>query len=234
VNLINPLVEYETLKPAYENQNENRNRREQSLPVTEAGGQRPAMVSLPRWVVYFQAAMLGVIAATFFVFGLMVGSQTSGTSVNEESTYDCRVSGIIQFQSDHETLPDAGAVVFLLPRNGRPVERAAGSSVSPHDFEPLNNPGIEIVNRLGGSVVRADENGVFDVLVDGSDSGIQYYLLVVSRNQSDAAPRPLAKLQTAVIGTFFMPVERVINDRAIFWSEVTADRKKIALPKIEF
>ena len=34
-------------------------------------------IVLPRWVVYFQASMLGVCAATFFVFGMMVGNVTS-------------------------------------------------------------------------------------------------------------------------------------------------------------
>lgn len=223
-------MEYETLKPV----NENKNNSENATLTADDSVSSQSLVTLPRWVVYFQAAMLGVIAATFFIFGLMVGSLTSGNSVNEASTYDCRLSGSVQFKSTGGTLPDAGAVVFLLPRNGRPVERAAGNSVSPSNFEPLNNPGVEIVNRLGGSVVRTDENGGFDVFVDGSNSGIEYYLLVVSKNQTDPAPQPLTKLQTAVIGTFYMPVERVINDRAIFWSEVTADREKIELPDVEF
>ena len=192
-------------------------------------------VEIPRWIVYFQAALLGIIATTFFIFGLMVGSLTSGVDVNAESRFDVRVSGTVEYRTDGKLLPDEGAVIFLLPKQEKPDERAAARPVSPAGFRALDNPGIEIVHQLGGAIVRADENGKFNVLIDGNAGlGIDYHLLVVSRNCSRDEAELLTKQQVAAIGTFFMPVERLVNDQAIYWSSLTAREKVIELPKVEF
>ena len=193
------------------------------------------MVTIPRWIIYFQAALLGIIATTFFIFGLMVGSLTSGVDANAEARFDCRVSGIVEYRDEGELLPDAGAVVFLLRKKEKPAERAAASPVSPEGFRALDNPGIEILHQLGGAVVRADENGKFDVLIDGNAGlGVEYHFLVVSRHQSRDESEPLSKQQVAAIGTFFMPVERLVNDQAIYWSSLTAREKRIEMPQVEF
>lgn len=180
--------------------------------------------------------MLGIVATTFFIFGLMVGSLTSSGNPSASETFDCRVSGVVEYEdANGDPLPDEGAVVFLFPAEGKPQERAAASSVSPDSFQALDNPGIEIVHRLGGAIVRADENGEFEVVVDGTPgSGKDYYLLVVSRNQAAGNAKPLSKKQVAVIGTFFLPVERVMNDRAIYWDELTAQSDRMTLPLVSF
>ncbi len=192
------------------------------------------VITLPRWVVYFQAALLGLIATTFFVFGLMVGSLTSGTPAEANTTFDVQVTGTVLWDNGTEWVADEGAVVFIMPRSGKPLERAAGNSVAPDSFEPLNNPGVTIVNRLGGAVVRTDAAGKFNVLIDGSETGVDYYVLGVSKNQTEANPQPLTKQQLAAIGTYYVPVERVINDRAMFWSTLKANRKVIELATIKF
>lgn len=178
--------------------------------------------------------MLGVVATTFFAFGLMVGNLTSGSQADDEAPFDTRVTGQVLYDNGRAMAPDNGAVVLLLPKEKKPMERAAGNSVYPEDFEPLDNPGVEIVNGLGGAVVRTDDIGRYDVLVDGRQSGIEYWVLIVSRHQADDDPEPLDKLQTAAIGTFYMPVERVINDRAFYWSSLTADRESVELGTVEF
>ena len=206
-----------------------------NIPANETSSEEISQtISVPRWVVYFQAALLGIVATTFFVFGLMVGSLTSGGPTGTVSKFDCQVSGIVQFDTDDSRAPDAGAVVFLLPKNSRPEERSPGNLVSPDGFEPLDNPGIELVNQLGGAVVRADENGRFNVVIDASQSGIDYFLLVVSKNVGTNNPQPLTKLQVATIGTFYLPVERVMNDRTIYWSTLKARSENIELPPVTF
>ena len=206
-----------------------------SIPVTEGNTDLVSRtIAVPRWVVYFQAALLGIVATTFFIFGLMVGNLTTVAPSGVAAKFDCQVSGIIRFDSGDSPVPDAGAVIFLLPKNSRPEERSAGNLVSPDGFEPLNNPGIEVVNQLGGAVVRADESGRFNVVIDASQSGVDYFLLVVSKNVSNDNPQPLTKLQVATIGTFYLPVERVMNDRAIYWSTIKARTEKIELPVVDF
>jgi hypothetical protein len=191
-------------------------------------------ILIPRWIVYFQAALLGIIATTFFVFGLMVGCLTSGQSNQTVRTQPCVVSGTVQYDSAKGTIPDQGAVVFLLPKNRRPEERSPGNLVAPRNFEPLNNPGIEIINRLGGAVVRTDEFGKFNLTVDGSSQGIEYFVLVVSKNRRTDDPAPMSKQQVAVIGTFFMPVDRVIDGQAYYWSSLTARGDSAELGEVDF
>ncbi len=59
-------------------------------------------ISVPRWVVYFQGALLGIVAATFFIFGLMVGSITSETSV-KPLVKSCQVNGEVTYSTGGQT-----------------------------------------------------------------------------------------------------------------------------------
>lgn len=191
-------------------------------------------VSVPRWVVYFQAGLLGVVATTFFVFGLMVGNLTSGsTEVN--ASFDCRVVGSVAFRSRGDLRADEGAVVFLLPKDKQPDERSPGRLVNPETFKALDNSAIDRIHELGGAVVRADENGQFDVVVDASyGNGIEYYLLIVSKNRRGVETTPMTNEQVGAIGSFFIPVEDVVDDRSFYWEKVVAAEERLDLPEIEF
>jgi len=192
-------------------------------------------VSIPRWIIYSQAALLGLVASTFFVFGMMVGSLTSGSSEEINRTFDCRVLGSVAYRSDGDLKADEGAVVFLLPISRKPDERAPGKLVNPETFKALDNAAIDRIHELGGAVVRADQNGQFDVVVDAKrGSGLGYYLLIVSKNVRGVDTEPMTKEQVAAIGTFFIPVEDVVEDRSFYWLKLAAKSDRIDLPEIEF
>jgi hypothetical protein len=193
------------------------------------------LISVPRWVVYFQAALLGIVATTFFVFGMMVGSLTSGSSDEINRAFDCRVLGSVVYRVDGDLRADEGAVIFLLPLSKKPDERAPGKLVNPETFKALDNAAIDRIHDLGGTVVRADQNGQFDVVVDARDgNGLEYCLLIVSKNVRGVDTEPMTKEQVASIGTFFIPVEDVVEDRSFYWLKLTADSERIDLPEIEF
>ena len=61
---------------------------------------------------------------------------------------------------------DRGAVVLILPANKKPNSRSEGRLVHPDSFQALDNEAIDRIHRLGGAVVRADENGQFEVAID--------------------------------------------------------------------
>ena len=132
--------------------------------TAETGGDVSQTVSVARWIVYFQGALLGVVAATFFIFGMMVGSLTQSKQ-NGPILIDCQVSGRVMFSGTSGERPDVGAVVLLLPRDARPEKRLDGRSVNPASFVPLENPVIDFVHAAGGAIVRADEQGRFEVYV---------------------------------------------------------------------
>lgn len=198
------------------------------------------LVSIPRWVIYFQAALLGIIASMFFVFGMMVGSLTSGDSLNGAQVVDCRVIGSVVYRDDGALMADEGAVILLLPKDRKPDVRSPGKLVSPATFKALDNVGIDRIHELGGAAVRADENGQFNVVIDSNLArSLEYFLLVVSNNVEgvsigSGAETTLTKEQAAVIGTFFMPVEEVIDNRTFLWMKLNVDGKRIELPDIEF
>ena len=192
------------------------------------------LIEIPRWVVYFQAALLGLIATTFFIFGVMVGNLTSNPAARVNALIDCRVIGSVVYRVDGALHADEGAVVILLPQNRKPESRYRGELVNPDSFKPLDNEAIDQIHQLGGAVVRADENGQFDVMVDANkDNAVGYYLLIVSNHQRADDAEQMTKEQFASIGTFFSPVEEVVDDRAFHWMKVSANSQRIDLPQIE-
>lgn len=191
---------------------------------------RPDTIVVPRWVVYLQGALLGVIATTFFIFGLMVGNMTSSAAPQIQLS-DCQVSGTVMYATGADSKPDRGAVVVLLPQNREPDSRAEGRWINPDDFEPLDNPGIDMVNRLGGAVVRADDGGRFEVFVDRPG---KYDVLIISRARKRPERIQLTKKQTATLGTFYFPVQAAVGDHSFYWGEFTAREKPLELDRVEF
>jgi len=193
------------------------------------------LIEIPRWAVYCQAALLGLIATTFFIFGMMVGSLTSNSDPEINARFDCRVIGSVAYRVDGDLRADEGAVVMLLPKDKRPDVRVTGASVNPESFQALDNEAIDRIYQLGGAIVRADENGQFDVTIDAKyGNGVEYYLLIVSKNQRGGDTEQMTKEQFASVGTFFSPVEDVIEDRSFFWMKIVAESERFDLPEIEF
>lgn len=184
-------------------------------------------ISLPRWIVYFQGALLGVVAATFFIFGMMVGGAYSTGGANSEKITDCRVSGEVWFQ----TQADEGAVVLLLPVDRQPAERVDPRALNPSRFEPLENPAISLIHELGGAVTRIDDRGKFEVLVDSPGA---YHVVAISNNSSPNERQPLRKDQKATLGTYFRPIENLIDEQAYSFSRVQVDGDSKQLPVIRF
>lgn len=192
-------------------------------------------VSVPRWIIYTQAGLLGAVGTLFFLFGILVGHFTSDRGAEVNATFDCRVIGSVAYRIDGDLRADEGAVVFLLPASRKPDQRSPAELVNPATFKALDNAAIDRIHELGGAVVRTDENGSFDVLVDANyGNGLSYYLLVVSKNKRGFDTTQLSKEQNAVISTFFMPVEDVLDDRSYHWMKVVAYEERLDLPEIEF
>lgn len=180
-------------------------------------------VTLPRWVVYFQGALLGVVATTFFIFGMMVGSLTNPTSVKTQS---CRVSGQVYIVSDGSTIPDPRSVVILLPVDAENIQRQPPETLHPSNFKPLNNPAIEMIHAIGGAVVRANEKGAFEFYVDSPRA---FDLLVIANQKGR---EDLSKAQMAGISKFFLPVENLLKDNKFLWKRVSTNGAESDLGRI--
>ena len=181
--------------------------------------------------------MLGVSAATFFMLGLMVGNLTSspGTNQNSSTSYagfveDCRITGVVTFRSEGRDLADVGAVVILFPRGSTPQQRQAPGLIMPKTFIALDNPTIEAIYNAGGTVVRADADGKFDVLVD---QGREFRLLVLSKNRR-AKGRELEENQSNILDLWFAPAEKLIRDNDFQWQDVNASSEEVDVGVVAF
>lgn len=193
------------------------------------------LIRLPRWVVYAQALMLVVTAGIFFMVGLLVGGLASPSSADFKRTLDCRVFGAVAYREDGDLKADRGSVVIILPSNRKPNARLRGGLVHPNSFQALDNEAIDQIHGLGGAVVRADENGQFEVTIDSNAVvGIPYQVLIVSKNGIPKDGVSLSKDQFAALADFFSPVEDLIEKKPFFWMDLTADGERVDLPEVEF
>lgn len=186
-------------------------------------------VQIPRWIVYFQGAMLGVVAATFFIFGLMVGQVTSPPDTGENQQ-QCRVVGEVWLGGE-ESRPDVGAVVLMLPTDHQPTERQDPRHLNPRRFRPLDNNAIDMIHRLGGAVSRADERGRFDVVVDSPGN---YQCVVLSAGRQPTEFQPLEKFQKAVLATFFNQTDRLIGEQSCRFIALSISGTQRDMGAIEF
>jgi hypothetical protein len=171
-------------------------------------------VQIPRWVIYFQAALLGVVATTFFIFGMMVGS-VSNSNANQNSDQEYRVNGRVVLS---ENLAEPGAVILLLPDPPSAISRQNPSTITPTNFEPLENPTIDWIGKQGGTVVRSNINGEFEIYARGGN----YVLLVISTNKSPQSHQ-LTKKQIAALSQYFLPVEKLISKNMFWWQTIQLD-----------
>ncbi len=200
------------------------------LETAQAPSGAGQSVPVPRWIIYFQGALLGVVAATFFVFGMMVGSMTQEGTVDAIRS-ECQVAGQVLYAGQSGDLADDGAVVLLLPRDRQPEKRFKGKSINPNSFEPLSNPAIDFIHASGGAVLRVDERGRFEAYVESPNT---YIVLVISRHQVKPAGRALTRAEMAALGSYFSNVEELLGDRDYYWQTRSLDSSEFDLGTIRF
>lgn len=161
----------------------------------------PSKVTVPRYLLYVQGVLLGVVGMAGFLLGILTGGSASRVGEIREPM-PCVISGRIALrtQSD-DTLADPGAVAMVFPQEMRPESRFELVGLRSRDPEPAeDHPTLRAIRSLGGDYARADQNGVFRLRVP--DRG-KYYVLVISatrrRSEQDEIPRQVR----AELGRFF-------------------------------
>ena len=191
---------------------------------------RPDAIWVPRWIVYCQAALLGVVASTFFLFGMMIGNVTSSPAAVTSENFECELSGSVLVRKDGSTTADEGAVVMVLPVDAQPNPRPDPETLRPDDFEPLENPSIKAIESFGGRVVRIGREGRFQLPLAAPGA---YYVLVISKSKRREI-RELTKQQVADVGQFFFPVEDLVERKDFRWTRVNLRSESHQLKTITF
>ena len=174
----------------------------------------------------------------FFVLGIMAGHLTSspdntgGSSIStsQDQYADCRLSGVVAVQENDRDLPDAGAVVILIPKDSKPAKLQSPGLIMPNSFVALDNPVISAISDVGGTVVRADPDGQFNVLVDQQRS---FHLLVLSK-QRPARGTESSDQQREFIEAWFAPADKLLRDNDFLWRDIDTSSESIDLGVLRF
>lgn len=174
-------------------------------------------LAIPRWILFSQGLLLGVVGLVCFVFGLMIGARSAPETVAAE-TSPCVITGEISFRAGVRT-PDADAVIIIVPQESRPEEKIAASRLSPLEPEPLrNDPRLAAIRALGGDYARADEAGGYRLRVP--DKG-NYFLLIISHGKRQSESAAFDAIAAAQMGRFFTPTLEMLGDQAYHWQPRT-------------
>ena len=161
------------------------------------------VIAVPRYVIYLQGGLLGVVALASFAIGLIAGGAfSSGSSSTPGLPQPCTVTGGITYVSGNRVLPDEGAVIILLPQNNqKPEERATAAGLRPGDPPPAaNHQGLAVLNQLGAGYARTDGNGHFEVQLP--DRG-RYLMLVISQARQLKSAADIDTQDILKIGPYF-------------------------------
>ncbi|MDG2014115.1 MAG: hypothetical protein P8J33_11445 [Pirellulaceae bacterium] len=186
-------------------------------------------VPIPRWAVYLQGALLGVIATTFFIFGLAVGNNTAPVPAGEASK-DSVIAGAVYFDSGRERMADFGAVVIFLPVDSAPRERPDAAGLRPDRFQAVRNPAIDAIRGMGGAVVRTDRDGKFELELAAQTT---YWWLVISRNKS-VKETDISKQTRAELGAWFLPIEDLLGEQDFAWNKIRVSGSRVSMQTITF
>lgn len=190
-------------------------------PTRSAGHSREMVIS--RSVIYFQAAMLMVVAMASFVFGAFFGGCVSGSRLGVAAPDGNRVvRGIVLYQHPKGSLPDVGSVVLFVPAESVPQQPLDARQFRTDVFRNgVTQANAQLLQSLQGEWAIAGRDGRFELELPAAG---EYWLLVLSSSQ----PRPRhldpPAEHLAEIGKYFSPAFDLLDDKQYRWQKVTVPR----------
>lgn len=174
-------------------------------------------VAVPRWILYAQGALLGVMALVGFAFGVMIGGSGSrgGAATEEGGPYT--IMGRVAYNAgDHLPTPDAGAAVLLTPQDARPEQKALVASFRPGS-QPVDasDPAIMALREIGGDFTRADAEGNFRLVAPRAGA---YFLLIISAHLERSADDRVAPQHLAEIGRYVESAPALLGQNRYAWT----------------
>ena len=127
-------------------------------------------------------------------------------------------------KTDNREDPAAGGVVFALPRDRFPKSPLPSARVTPKEFQALDNQTIAAIHDLGGAVSRVDEDGQFDLIVDG---GRGYFLFGVAT--AIGGGQPVSESKMELLGRFFQPAGKLTTGNQTVWKKFKAEEDYLDL-----
>jgi predicted RNA-binding Zn-ribbon protein involved in translation (DUF1610 family) len=198
----------------------------QSAPLVTPrleGAERQTLL-LPRSVIYFQGALLGVVALLFFLAGVWIGGFANPSGPGNPGGHamaTVRLDSLLRYKAENgATRPDEGAVVLVLPEK-QVTDRIPASQLKPGGPAlTAAEPVITQLQFMGGAFGRTDSTGKLQGLV--VPQGTHHVLLLSNHGRRTGEPRPQ---DLATLGNYLEGAADLLADRQyrLRTEELTAD-----------
>lgn len=175
-------------------------------------------VTIPRYVIYSQGLLLGVVGLVCLVIGVFLGRAFSPTtSPIDPATMPCVVSGVVEYEDSQGVRhPDIGAVVLALPAANQPEKSISSEGLGPEDPQPkAEHPGLRELESLGGKIARVSAAGRYELRVP---RGGEFYLVAISK-QARRGDDPHQPKITSTIGKYIAPATKLLGDHKYLMQE---------------
>jgi hypothetical protein len=174
----------------------------------------PSLVAIPRGMLYAQAGVLVALALVAFTLGYWTGRAVSPTDEQALAALaqPVQVEGDAMYRAaDGTDVPDAGAVVIVVPHQLAPRDRLPIEGLRPQD--PLEddqmNPAILALENEGGAYARVAATGQFWLKARPG----RYWLLLVSANATRADGALPRVRDVSLLGKYFEQAADLIENR---------------------
>jgi hypothetical protein len=174
-------------------------------------------VAVPRWVLYAQGVLLGVVALVGFAFGVIMGSAAPRLNEAARQTGPLTISGSVAYNAgDNLPTPDSGAAVLLVPEDARPEQKAAVNSFLPGGaLVDASDPAVLALREIGGDFTRADARGEFRLVAPQPGP---YFLLIISAHLDRPASERPAPQDLAELGRYIESAPELLGQKRYRWA----------------
>ena len=187
-------------------------------------------ISIPRKVVYLQAALLGLSAFFFFSIGWWLGAASKSAPTTTMADLQCVVTGSVFYSDGKQKTVDEGAVVMFLPTDESPQTRPNGELLRPGNRLTSQNDEVLIIREVGGGIgsISTDGNYRFE-LAPGS-----YYFCVISNHKKRDEDSKPSTQELGEMGTYFYPIDKLIAEQDYHWGTVRVRAKNQQIRSVVF
>jgi len=174
-----------------------------------------SLLLVSRRVLYLQGALIALVAVVAFLVGYWSGHGDARSDVptaDSDALDPVVIEGKLVYGARNGTVSgDAGAVVVALPVDASPPTGIRATGLRPRDPEPApDHPGVAAIGQLGGTYLRADEQGAFSLVVPRPGS---YYVLLLSRQTGRPSSRTADASDLAQLSRYFARPTDLLGSR---------------------
>jgi len=140
-------------------------------------------ITIPRYVVYAQGALLAVVGLVSLCLGILIGGTLfQAPATNAVAEGPVTVQGTITYAQNNRRVADEGALIAVLPDIKDPGTRVKPQGLNPGQAVQAEavRKATEQIQNMGGGLAYADAKGNYQLKLP---AGGKFFILVISAHQ---------------------------------------------------